>query len=154
MLEVAPSRLHSAQLEITCNGMGAATLVKNTNLLKKTASAVRSISAIEFSNVWKQIWLKSRGTGLGANPESTIGTYIYFSVVLVKVHMLIYISLGLAISGGVDSMALAFLCSSMRETLSATNRVNFRAFVVDHGVRDGSDVEALAVSTSLENRGN
>ena len=50
-------------------------------------------------------------------------------------------------------MALAFLCSSMRETLSVKNRVNFRAFVVDHGVRDGSDVEARAVSHSLENRG-
>ncbi|KAG4444431.1 hypothetical protein IFR05_000022 [Cadophora sp. M221] len=30
---------------------------------------------------------------------------------------------------------------------------SFRAFVVDHGVRSGSDIEALAVSRSLEERG-
>ncbi|PVH88720.1 hypothetical protein DL98DRAFT_155954 [Cadophora sp. DSE1049] len=113
--------------------MGAATqIVRNATLLQKAASVARPISAVEFSNVWKGIWLKSRETGLCANPEPTIG---------------------LAISGGVDSMALAFLCSSMQERLSVENRVNFRAFVVNHGVRNGSDIEAQAVSKSLEKRG-
>ncbi|KAH7409234.1 PP-loop family-domain-containing protein [Cadophora sp. MPI-SDFR-AT-0126] len=113
--------------------MGSANhIVRKAAFLQKTASSPRSISAIEFSKVWPGIWLKSREPGLGANLEPTIG---------------------LAISGGVDSMALAFLCSSMNESLSAENRVNFRAFVVDHGFRNGSDNEALAVSKSLETRG-
>lgn len=57
--------------------MGAATLVRNATLLQKTASIAGPISAIEFSKVWKGIWLKARGTGLGANPEPTIGIYTF-----------------------------------------------------------------------------
>jgi len=74
--------------------------------------------------------------------------------------------LGLAISGGVDSMALAALCSRIQHgtsqgfashigqaPLSNLNNLKFRAFVVDHGVRQGSNVEAEAVSNILESRG-
>ena len=76
---------------------------------------------------------------------------------------------GLAISGGVDSMALAALCSQMHSgfsnitqspslekyfsTLESLRRVDFRAFVVDHGVRTGSATEAQAVAKVLEERG-
>ncbi|TVY15341.1 putative tRNA(Ile)-lysidine synthase, partial [Lachnellula arida] len=76
---------------------------------------------------------------------------------------------GLAISGGVDSMALAALCSQMHSSFSNTTnslnlenhvstldflrQVNFRAFVVDHGVRSGSAAEAQAVAKVLEKRG-
>ncbi|KAK0109788.1 hypothetical protein ONS95_002462 [Cadophora gregata] len=114
--------------------MGAATRIagKVAHLHKFTRPG-RPISAVEFSKVWNGIWLKSLESGVDANRRPTIG---------------------LAISGGVDSMALAFLCSSMKERLSVENRVvDFRAFVVDHGVRDGSDIEAQAVSKSLEKRG-
>ncbi|KAH7336378.1 hypothetical protein BKA65DRAFT_33118 [Rhexocercosporidium sp. MPI-PUGE-AT-0058] len=115
--------------------MGSAThLVRKAAFLKKAGLAsARPISGVEFSNVWTRIWPKlQQRAPLGANRETTIG---------------------LAISGGVDSMALAFLCSSMQKGLSLEKaRIRFRAFVVDHGVRSGSDVEALAVSRSLEER--
>jgi tRNA(Ile)-lysidine synthase len=77
--------------------------------------------------------------------------------------------LGLAISGGVDSMALAALCSGIQhapksivseihhshsQTAAAVlPGIGFQAFVVDHGVREGSDIEARAVSSVLEQRG-
>ncbi|KAI0884820.1 adenine nucleotide alpha hydrolases-like protein [Annulohypoxylon maeteangense] len=61
----------------------------------------------------------------------------------------------LAVSGGVDSMALAFLCSSLRKSTAAfevsDNPVNgFRAMVIDHGLREGSYEEALAVCEALK----
>ncbi|EKD12271.1 uncharacterized protein L3040_000259 [Drepanopeziza brunnea f. sp. 'multigermtubi'] len=73
-------------------------------------------------------------------------------------------TIGLAISGGVDSMALAFLCSRLKELKTAAadqpdpkhdilSSVKFQAFVVDHGVRRGSDLEAQAVSKLLERQG-
>ncbi|KAG9248687.1 mitochondrial tRNA-lysidine synthetase [Calycina marina] len=60
--------------------------------------------------------------------------------------------LGLAISGGVDSMALAVLCSKIQNRPECP-KFTFQAFVVDHGVRKGSDHEAISVSKVLENKG-
>ncbi|KAI0485392.1 adenine nucleotide alpha hydrolases-like protein [Xylaria cf. heliscus] len=64
----------------------------------------------------------------------------------------------LAVSGGVDSMALAYLCSSLRRRdfhfSVADNPVSaFRAVVVDHGLREGSAAEAKAVSRALRDMG-
>jgi tRNA(Ile)-lysidine synthase len=70
---------------------------------------------------------------------------------------------GLAISGGVDSMALAALCSQLQDLSqfsvhppkqSFLRPLQFRAFIVDHGLRAGSALEAEAVSRVLEGRGN
>ncbi|KAH6679552.1 mitochondrial tRNA-lysidine synthetase [Halenospora varia] len=73
-------------------------------------------------------------------------------------------TIGLAISGGVDSMALAVLCSKVKEkaktdaTLRQSilgnrfSRIDFQAFVVDHGVRQGSDIEASSVAKVLVER--
>lgn len=52
--------------------------------------------------------------------------------------------LGLAISGGVDSMALASLCS--RSALKRRSPAAFTAFIVDHGLRQGSTDEAALVA--------
>jgi tRNA(Ile)-lysidine synthase TilS/MesJ len=71
---------------------------------------------------------------------------------------------GLAISGGVDSMALAVLCSKLQEfpykkhkvrpiELQHFRNISFKAFIVDHQVRSGSYEEAKAVSSVLEKRG-
>ncbi|KAI1104456.1 adenine nucleotide alpha hydrolases-like protein [Jackrogersella minutella] len=62
---------------------------------------------------------------------------------------------GVAVSGGVDSMALAWLCTQLRkynpELKISDNPVSgFRGFIVDHGLRDGSQKEAAAVYASLK----
>lgn len=60
--------------------------------------------------------------------------------------------IGIAVSGGVDSMALAYLCSQLRDTHTANQelaRLRIRAFIVDHRAREGSAVEARAVARKL-----
>ncbi|KAI1461011.1 adenine nucleotide alpha hydrolases-like protein [Annulohypoxylon moriforme] len=64
----------------------------------------------------------------------------------------------LAVSGGVDSMALAYLCSRVRRFAPdfevSDNPVNgFRGMVVDHGLRKGSYEEAKAVRDTLRDMG-
>lgn len=61
-------------------------------------------------------------------------------------------------SGGVDSMALAYLCTSLKrydsEFRIADNPVaDFRALIVDHRLREGSKQEAAAVSRALKGMG-
>ncbi|KAL6719362.1 hypothetical protein ACLMJK_003601 [Lecanora helva] len=60
-------------------------------------------------------------------------------------------SVALAISGGVDSMALAKLCALLREDpfVRQTYRFRFKAFIVDHRAREGSREEASMVQKSL-----
>lgn len=63
---------------------------------------------------------------------------------------------GLAISGGVDSMALAYLCSQLRRydpLMKITDNPldGYRAWVVDHGLRENSEKEAIAVRDVLVN---
>lgn len=66
-------------------------------------------------------------------------------------------SVMLAVSGGVDSMALAYLCSRARRTdawlkLADHPVKQFTASIVDHGLRAGSDAEAAAVARLLRTR--
>ncbi|KAI9650888.1 hypothetical protein NHQ30_000923 [Ciborinia camelliae] len=69
---------------------------------------------------------------------------------------------GLAVSGGVDSMALAALCMQMKKNYIPfasdgypinLNKIDFRAIIVNHGVRDGSLEEAQKVMGVLESLG-
>ncbi|CAK7210354.1 hypothetical protein SCUCBS95973_000750 [Sporothrix curviconia] len=65
---------------------------------------------------------------------------------------------GLAISGGVDSMALAYLCAEALKVephlrISDTPTSGFTALVVDHGLREGSADEAAAVGKALTRMG-
>ena len=59
--------------------------------------------------------------------------------------------LGLAISGGSDSMALASLCAAYR-TISKAD-VTLHAFIVDHGLREDSATEADTTVRRLERLG-
>jgi len=49
-------------------------------------------------------------------------------------------------------MALATLCSKLRQS-PAGGGLSFTAFIVDHGLRPGSDDEALTVASYLEQIG-
>ncbi|TIA67640.1 hypothetical protein D6C76_08577 [Aureobasidium pullulans] len=59
------------------------------------------------------------------------------------------IRLGLAISGGVDSMALASLCSKVQ----GFSMPPVTAFIVDHCLRYGSAAEAISVASNLQRLG-
>ena len=65
---------------------------------------------------------------------------------------------GLAISGGVDSMALAYLCSALRlqrhDICIADAPIHgFNAMIIDHGLREGSAAEAAAVAKEMNKMG-
>ncbi|KAI0914630.1 hypothetical protein F4823DRAFT_636107 [Ustulina deusta] len=67
-------------------------------------------------------------------------------------------SVGVAVSGGVDSMALVYLCTRLKMSdpgfKIADNPVsNFRATVVDHQLREGSKEEAGAVRSAVRRIG-
>lgn len=49
-------------------------------------------------------------------------------------------------------MALATLCSQYQATVGDGRIIRFNAFVVDHGVRDGSSKEAESVATILRKK--
>ncbi len=62
---------------------------------------------------------------------------------------------GLAVSGGVDSMALAHLCAQLRRAnqyvrVGDAPVSGFTALVVDHGLRAGSAAEAAAVAEAVQ----
>ena len=57
--------------------------------------------------------------------------------------------LGLAISGGVDSMSLSHLTSQW----AAKYGINLHGFIVDHQIREGSAIEAAQVASRIENMG-
>ncbi|KAL2880159.1 hypothetical protein SGCOL_004544 [Colletotrichum sp. CLE4] len=64
--------------------------------------------------------------------------------------------IGLAVSGGVDSMALAYLFNQLREINPLMRVVDnplakISAYVIDHGLREGSREEALTVVKELRN---
>ncbi|KAI1825162.1 adenine nucleotide alpha hydrolases-like protein [Xylaria intraflava] len=67
-------------------------------------------------------------------------------------------TVGLAVSGGVDSMALAYLCVQLRIAdpnfrLADHTVLDFRAFTIDHRLREGSKQEADAVRLVLREMG-
>ncbi|KAI0106976.1 adenine nucleotide alpha hydrolases-like protein [Nemania sp. FL0031] len=67
-------------------------------------------------------------------------------------------SVGLAVSGGVDSMALAYLCSRLKRydvnfQVSDNPIHNFRGIIVNHQLREESTREAIAVARALRKMG-
>ena len=64
----------------------------------------------------------------------------------------VVLNTGLAVSGGVDSMALARLSRDFRPT-SRLEEIEFRPFVVDHKARPESTEEAREVVAALKTLG-
>ena len=65
--------------------------------------------------------------------------------------------IGLAVSGGADSTALAVLCHALtrehRHQRKPHLAVKFKAFIVDHNAREGSSKEAERVRGRLKPMG-
>lgn len=58
--------------------------------------------------------------------------------------------IAIAVSGGVDSMALAQLCAMLQRNADAfSEHHQFRAMIVDHKAREGSQLEAKTVKERL-----
>lgn len=61
---------------------------------------------------------------------------------------------GLCVSGGPDSMALAYLLRNISDPLPPHSKIFApHAFIIDHGARDGSHEEAVWVKAQLEKMG-
>jgi hypothetical protein len=144
--------------------MGTSRIVPNV-----LSAAARPIGVAEFAAALSKILGVSQ---VGCHSQSTAIGIIYLTLSLVVVtELLLTDILGLAVSGGVDSIALATLCSRLQRpaplkssyeaeaeasdssVLKSLQNFKFQAFVVDHGLRLGSDTEAQSVSKVLEDRG-
>ncbi|KAL3264478.1 hypothetical protein ABHI18_000693 [Aspergillus niger] len=91
-----------------------------------------------FVDSFQRIWLDSRTARTGRHHVSHLPRRI-----------------GLAISGGADSMALAYLCKQWERTQTQTSdeTVSVTAFVVDHKAREESTREADMVAGWLDDMG-
>ncbi|KAI9826079.1 MAG: hypothetical protein M1832_000528 [Thelocarpon impressellum] len=90
-----------------------------------TSGALRPITPREFLNALYSVWRPANGRSGAVRPL-----------------------VGLAVSGGADSMALAYLCRCLPQ-----ERQDFKAFVVDHRARAGSRREAEVTSAGLRRIG-
>ncbi|KAL7660764.1 hypothetical protein ACMYSQ_000208 [Aspergillus niger] len=91
-----------------------------------------------FIDSFQRIWLDSRPARTGHKHEICLPR-----------------RLGLAISGGADSMALAYLCKQWERTQTQTSdeKASVTAFVVDHKAREESTREANMVAGWLDDMG-
>lgn len=60
---------------------------------------------------------------------------------------------GIAVSGGADSMALAYLCKQLEQSYDVAGAISVTAFVVDHRSRPESTMEAQKVAGWLRDMG-
>ena len=60
---------------------------------------------------------------------------------------------GIAVSGGADSMALAYLCKQLERSSDLSGATSVTAFVVDHRARPESAEEAQKVAGWLRDMG-
>ncbi|PLB47283.1 PP-loop family protein [Aspergillus steynii IBT 23096] len=94
-----------------------------------------AISTPKFLENFKRVWLESRAPRAERRRETRLPRRI-----------------GLAVSGGADSMALAYLCRQWEKTHSRDD-VAVTAFVVDHKARAESTREAATVTRWLTDLG-
>ncbi|PWY74077.1 PP-loop family protein [Aspergillus eucalypticola CBS 122712] len=108
----------------------------SSHLLRHTSPGPLTVK--HFIDSFQRIWLESRPARTGQKHDSHLPR-----------------RLGLAISGGADSMALAYLCKQWELTQRQTsnNTVSVTAFVVDHKAREESTREANMVAGWLDEMG-
>lgn len=104
-------------------------MLVQSSALRNAVVSQEAISGTEFYHAFRNVWKPIQGPGGGPRPI-----------------------LGVAVSGGVDSMALATLCADMMRR-DPPFRPRFHAFVVDHRARSGSREEAEAVVARLHDLG-
>ncbi|KAH1995723.1 hypothetical protein KXV80_006573 [Aspergillus fumigatus] len=95
----------------------------------------KAITAAQFLEHFQRAWCESRLSWGGRQTNRHIPR-----------------NLGLAVSGGADSMALAFLCKQLQEQ-NLVDGLTVTAFVVDHKAREESSREARTVATWLSDMG-
>ncbi|EAW17612.1 tRNA lysidine(34) synthetase [Aspergillus fischeri NRRL 181] len=95
----------------------------------------KAITASQFLEHFQRAWCESRLSWGGRQTNRHIPS-----------------NLGLAVSGGADSMALAFLCKQLQEQ-NLVDGLTVTAFVVDHKAREESSREARNVATWLSDMG-
>ncbi|KAF7174006.1 hypothetical protein CNMCM6106_008085 [Aspergillus hiratsukae] len=95
----------------------------------------KAITAAQFLEHFQRAWSESRLSWGGQQTNRRIPR-----------------NLGLAVSGGADSMALAFLCKQLQEQ-NLVDGLAVTAFVVDHKARKESSREARTVAAWLSDIG-
>ncbi|KAJ5869825.1 tRNA(Ile)-lysidine/2-thiocytidine synthase [Penicillium solitum] len=68
------------------------------------------------------------------------------SIICLKSSLVLPRRFGIAVSGGADSMALAYLCKQLERSSDVAGAISVTAFVVDHRARPESTVEAQKVA--------
>ncbi|PWY84928.1 hypothetical protein BO70DRAFT_428517 [Aspergillus heteromorphus CBS 117.55] len=108
-----------------------------SHLLRHTTPGAITIK--QFLDSFHRIWLEARPARTGRKPDARLPS-----------------RLGLAVSGGADSMALAHLCRQWEKGLTNAgddNDLSVTAFVVDHQAREESTREANQVAGWLDDMG-
>lgn len=114
------------------------------------------ISVSQFAEQLYRAWMAPRGVTYTVDRSASKHDLVTlpWKIGMITLHLdrSKLIGSGLAISGGADSMALAYLCKQL-EQMSDSGVVSFTAFVVDHRARPESSQEANMVAGWLRDMG-
>lgn len=104
----------------------------------------RAITTSQFLDHFRRAWTDDR-------LPRRLGIYIYlFKTPQITIKKLTIP--GLAVSGGADSMALAYLCNQLEKS-KLVDGLSVTAFIVDHKAREESSREAAVVESWLSQMG-
>ncbi|KUM66708.1 hypothetical protein ACN42_g372 [Penicillium freii] len=99
-----------------------------------------SISPFLFQRCFQQAWSGSR------RARVNYGSTKYGNIPGDNDTLQLPRRFGIAVSGGADSMALAYLCKQLERSSDVAGAISVTAFVVDHRARPESTVEAQKVA--------
>ncbi|CAG8084138.1 unnamed protein product [Penicillium salamii] len=99
-----------------------------------------SISPFIFQRCFQQAWSGSRRARVNYGDAKHGNKLNDYDVLQLPRRF------GIAVSGGADSMALAYLCKQLERSSEISGAISFTAFVVDHRARQESTIEAQRVA--------